>query len=182
MKDKLYFYSKSADKPPGKGANEYVHDVTIYAGLPKDFRKMLSNFHVAPFEYEGLTFRTIEHAFQAKKIALENVAIAYKFTVESGDIIGQGDGAMAQKHRKLVMLDKAQLACWDHIKEDIMYEAALAKYTQNPEAARVLKATGNAELWHIVSRRQPVRFKHLEKIRNQLKNTLPKSTSREQLS
>jgi hypothetical protein len=34
----------------------------------KDWRKVLSNFHVDPFEYEGHTYRSIEHAFHAAKL------------------------------------------------------------------------------------------------------------------
>jgi hypothetical protein len=46
-----------------------------------------------------------------------------------------------------------------------MEQAAIAKYRQCPEAMNVLKLTGKAQLWHIVARKQPVRFKHLERIR-----------------
>ena len=55
--DTLYFYSKSADKKPGKGANETVHDDSKYEKLSqtKDWRKVLSNFHCSPFEFEGVS-------------------------------------------------------------------------------------------------------------------------------
>lgn len=168
MTDKLYFYSKSANKPPGKGKNEIVTDPSTYVNLPSNFRQILSNFHVAPFKYEGLTFNSIEHVFQAKKIALKDIKLAYRFTIESGDPIGLGDGAMAQKHRKLVVLNKDELECWDLLKDTVMFEAAFAKYSQNPDAASVLKATQDAQLWHIVMRKSPVRFKHLEEIRSKI--------------
>lgn len=166
--DKLFFYSKSAKVAPGKGANEQVVDASLYDPLGKDFRQVLSNLHVAPFIFEGYTYNTIEHVFQAKKIALASQSDAFKFTLESGDVIGQGDGAIARKNRKIVKLPPSILAEWDKIKEDVMYQATLEKYKQNPEAARVLKATLGAELWHIQMRKKPIRFLHLEKIRKML--------------
>jgi hypothetical protein len=101
-------------------------------------------------------------------VELVDVKAAHRFTVESGDPIGLGDGAMAQKNRKLVMLSPEDLKMWDAIKWDIMKEAAREKYIQNPEAAKILLNTRDAELWHIVSRQKPVRFKHLEDIRLEL--------------
>ena len=63
--DRLYFYSKSADKKPGQGANEVVSgDYTELAKI-KDWRKVLSNFHYCPFVFEGKTYNTIEHVFQS---------------------------------------------------------------------------------------------------------------------
>lgn len=165
MVDKLFFYSKSAKVPAGKGTNEVVANSELYVPLGTDFRQVLSNFHVAPFKFEGYTYNTIEHVFQAKKIALVSDKDAYRFTLESGDAIGAGDGAIAQKHRKLINLSPSVLEKWDQIKEDVMYNAAFEKYRQNPEAADVLKATLGAQLWHIQMRKKAVRFVHLEKIR-----------------
>jgi predicted NAD-dependent protein-ADP-ribosyltransferase YbiA (DUF1768 family) len=167
-KDKLYFYSKSADKPkPGKGTNEVVEDPDKYAELAKivGWRKVLSNFHFCPFKFEGKTYNTIEHVFQAKKIALEDPVKADTFTVESGTDLGKGDGALAQKNRKLIKLSKTSLAKWDDMKDKVMKDAAVAKYKACPEARTVLQHTQNAELWHIVMRKQPTRFVHLEEIR-----------------
>lgn len=165
--DRLSFYSKSADAAPGKGANEHVSDASAYkelASIPH-WRRLLSNFHVAPFAFEGHTYRSIEHVFQAEKTALADPAKAYWFTVESGHTIGQGDGAEAQRNRKLVLLSKEQLSTWDLIKGGVMERAAIAKVQASEDARRVLKATGTAQLWHIVSRSKPIRFEHLERIR-----------------
>lgn len=165
--DSLYFYSKSADKYPGKGKNEIVSDPLIYKELSeiKDWRKVLSNFHFSPFEFEGKTYNTIEHVFQSKKIELVSPEKAYYFTLESGHEIGKGDGLLAQKNRKLVLLKGDNLLKWFQISNEIMEKAAIAKYSQCLFAKNVLNLTGNSELWHIVSRKKPVRFKHLEIIR-----------------
>ena len=171
--DALYFYSKSKDVPPGKGTHEIVRDASAYqtlASIP-NWRQILSNFHVAPFQYEGRTYNSIEHVFQAKKIAIANPTMATQFTVESGTIFGNGNGEIARKARKLIVLSDDQLAAWDDIKDGVMERAAVAKYTACEEARQVLKATGSAQLWHIVMRGKPVRFEHLERIRSALANT-----------
>lgn len=169
-KDKLYFYSKSRDETPGKGANEHVDILAEYTDLSKikDWRKVLSNFHVYPFKYQGKTYKTIEHVFQAMKIALADKEKSVYFTVESGHEIGQGDGGVAQKNRKLVKLTHQHLHQWEKIKAKVMHDAAVEKYKACAEARKVLKATNCAQLWHIVMRSKPVRFTHLEEIRNTL--------------
>ncbi len=165
--DRLYFYSKSADKKPGQGANEVVSNPADYTELAKikDFRKVLSNFHYCPFVFEGKTYNTIEHVFQSKKIALVDPIKASYFTRESGHIIGQSDGLVAQQNRKLVILEKGNVIKWAQMSDRVMEQAAVEKYRQCPDARKILKLTGNAQLWHIVARKQPVRFKHLERIR-----------------
>jgi predicted NAD-dependent protein-ADP-ribosyltransferase YbiA (DUF1768 family) len=171
---KLAFYSKSRDYAAGAGPQEYIVDISQYnftqLNYIKDWRKILSNFHVHPFKYtDGYTYNSIEHVFQAMKIALANPEKALLFTVESGDEIGLGDGAIAQKNRKLVKLNKNQIHQWDSMKDEIMRTAAECKYAQCEIAQKVLRATNDAELWHIVSRKKPVRFEHLEKIRENLR-------------
>jgi len=68
--DKLYYYSKSANKPVGKGVNEYIKDISKYKKLSeiKNWRKILSNFHKYTFTYENKNYNSVEHAFQARKI------------------------------------------------------------------------------------------------------------------
>jgi hypothetical protein len=79
--DKLFYFSKSRDVLPGKGLNEIVENHLIYNDLAKikDWRKILSNFHIFPFIYEGNTYNTIEHAFQAKKINIVDNNKIYTF-------------------------------------------------------------------------------------------------------
>lgn len=168
--DKLCFYSKSKDVFPGKCSGEYVEDPNLYSDLKNisNWRKMLSNFHFYPFKYQGYTYNTIEHVFQAKKIELVCKEKALWFTVESGHEIGQADGEVARKNRKLCKLTPEQLKIWNDIKVHVMYEAAVEKYKVCREANEVLYATGSAELWHIVPRSKPVRFEHLERIRNNM--------------
>lgn len=171
--DKLAFYSKSKDVSSGNGAQEYVNYTHNYKELNeiKDWRKILSNFHVYSFKYDDYTYNSIEHVFQAMKISLADPEKAFYFTIESQHKIGLGDGALAQKNRKLVKLNDNQLAQWDSIKLNVMDKAARCKYTVCVEARNVLMATKNAQLWHIVTRSFPMRFIHLETIRNELRDS-----------
>lgn len=169
--DTLRFYSRSKEAAPGRGAGEEVAAPSAYAALARTpgWRRVLSNFHVCPFRFRGKTYRSIEHAFQATKIALADPARAASFAADSGSALGLGDGATAQAARKLVRLTPAQLAVWGAVSQLVMAEAASAKYAQCEEARRVLLATGRAHLWHIVPRGRPVRFRHLERIRADLR-------------
>jgi ribA/ribD-fused uncharacterized protein len=168
--DKLFFYSKSKNVDPGKGSNEEIQCIEDYINLKgyPNFRKVLSNFHVCPFKFEGQTYNSIEHVFQAKKIELVDKNKAFLFTLESGHEIGSGDGQVAQKNRKLVFLSKEVLHKWDLIKDDVMKRAAIQKYIACKQAREILLATNKAQLWHIVSRKKPVRFVHLEEIRAEI--------------
>jgi hypothetical protein len=179
--DIFVFKSNSADKLPGKGVNEELVKGHSYPELSKikDWRRMLSNFDVAEFEWTGedvlpepfpekTRWNSIEHAFQgAKHWWKGHKKEALRFTLNSGDIIGKGDGAEAQKNRKLVKID--DLSGWDELSWKVMASSAEAKYVQNPEKMRMLKATAPAELFHLVTQRgkksEIVPFKHLEYIR-----------------
>lgn len=171
--DTLFYFSKSADKKPGKGVNEFVKNLKDYEELSqiKDWRKILSNFYVAPFKYNGKTWNTIEHAFQSKKIELVDEKLAEKFTLESGDGIGRGGGLVARKNRKLVILDEDQLKHWNDIKSGIMEEILFEKFSQNELCKKVLLATNEACLLHSTGRGvSPVKQYGLENVRKRVKN------------
>jgi len=168
--DVIKFFSKSKDSKPCKGAGESYFSNYDYSKLEKikNWRHVLSNFHMYNFVWNGFTWKSIEHAYQSAKINLVDKEKAFHFTIESGNIIGQSDASVAQKNRKYVLLNESQQKEWNKISSDIMEKIAIEKYKQCSDALNILKLTGNAELWHIVSRKPAVRFFHLEKIRNNL--------------
>jgi hypothetical protein len=137
--DVLAFYSGSADAAPGSGANERVADKKRYGALAKipHWRRRLSNFDTeVTFEWEGSNgiefpkgtqWRSIEHAFQGAKTALKDKTKALLFTVNSGSPLGLGEGADAQKNRKMVLLNEEELAHWATISDSVMASAARAK-------------------------------------------------------
>jgi|DEB0MinimDraft_6_1074348.scaffolds.fasta_scaffold00993_2 predicted NAD-dependent protein-ADP-ribosyltransferase YbiA (DUF1768 family) len=177
--DRIVFYSKSAAGPPGKNKGQGWAERWT-ANIPEDlrtghWRRLLSNFDDSvPFEFMGFHFNTIEHAFQWAKINMVDPLKAYTFTRESGSPLGMGPGSEAQKKRKMVLLSKEQMDAWDTISLEVMRKATFAKYLQNKGSlpAQILVATGNAELYHLVTTRgkpsQLVRFHHLEEIRDTL--------------
>ena len=153
-RDTLFFYSKSARKPAGKGANESVTNPKEYSQLDEitDWRKVLSNFYVAPFVYNGATYNTIEHALQSEKIRLVEPEKAKWFSIESGNYIGQGDGFVARKNSKTVTLNEENTLKWNEIKNTVLHNLLLAKFTQVIIARRAIISTRQAALLHRSSR------------------------------
>jgi len=166
--DKLCYYSKSKDCLAGQGTNEHVNDPLMYKELNKipNWRKILSNFYVEPFVYEGKTYNSVEHVFQSYKIALADKEKAEYFTLESNHPIAVGDGSVAQKNRKLVVLQKEHLQQWDSIKFELMKKITLQRILQSDTYKNVLLLTGQAELWHVVVRKGIIRNKYLEELRD----------------
>jgi ribA/ribD-fused uncharacterized protein len=172
---KFFYYSKSADKPPGKGANESLDDGDDYTELKqvKNWRKILSNFHIGEFEYNSHRYRTSEHAFQCQKIALADPVKAKSFHMESGSALSKGDGEAARKARKLVVLTDSQLKEWNKIKHKVMQDILKCKFTQSEEAKKVLLLTKTAELWHGTRGVPNSRQWDLERVRNEITNDEP---------
>lgn len=169
--DRLFYFSRSADRPVGSGTNEHVNDVNKYIILNSitDWRKKLSNFWISPFKYDGVHWNTVEHMFQAYKIKIVDPLLSYEFCLESNSDLSRGNGSEAQKKRKLVMLNKEQLQYWESIKHEVMYRALLARFSQCEDSRQVLLSTGDAELWHGTRGVKPSRQVVLEKVRNEVK-------------
>ncbi len=162
--------------PAGEGSGECNELNVTFKRLNKheNWRRVLSNFHVFPFEWnpydsvEKYHFNSIEHAFQYRKIALVDKNSAYSLTLDSGSELGLGSGLDARSVRKMVLLNSEQIKEWGLMSRIVMESASRAKYTQCKLARKILKSTKNAELWHHVTRSKPERFVHLELIRSEL--------------
>ena len=176
--DQFHFYSGSKDAAPGEGARERVtpqgagaSKYAYLAGRP-GWRRVLSNFHECPFAYEGKRYKTIEHAFHATKVGMfaPRKADADVFSMDSGSAVGLGDGAAAKRaggKRGVLRLSPAQAAEWGRASGRAMLRIASHKFAQCPEAAKVLLATMDAQLWHVEPRKKDsVRFRHLEAVRD----------------
>ena len=99
----------------------------------------LSNFFFSPIEYEGITYPTVEHAFQAAKSLnpIERQAIA--------DLPTPG---AAKRAGRQVALRKD----WEDVKIEVMREC-LAKKFEHPDLYAKLLETGDEKLvegnhWH----------------------------------
>ena len=86
------------------------------------------------------------------------------------NIIGISYDIVARKNRKIVILTTKELEQWNKIKDQVMNDILLAKFTQIPIAKQVLLLTHNSILLH-GTRGIPInRQLNLEKVRTILKN------------
>lgn len=94
----------------------------------------LSNFHLAPVEYEGLTYPSSEHAYQAAKT--ENQLLRRVFTETS-----MTPAKSKRVGRSLQLRDN-----WDEIKAGIMEDIVRIKFLTHNKLAKKLVETGDEEL------------------------------------
>jgi len=95
----------------------------------------LSNFYYAPFRYNGLTWKTVEHAYQAAKNGFKEPWLS-KIANASGP----------HEAKKLGRKVSPLLKDWDRRKVDIMAQLVSAKFMTHQELEDKLLATGNAKL------------------------------------
>lgn len=95
--------------------------------------EFLSNFYHSPVVVHGHKYDTVEHAFQAQK-AVDETRRAY---VAAAPTPG---GAKYRGKRVTLRPD------WEQVKLNVMYECLVAKFTQNPDLAEKLLATGYDKL------------------------------------
>jgi ribA/ribD-fused uncharacterized protein len=93
----------------------------------------LSNFHPAPVVLDGVTYPSVEHAYQAAKT----------FNLDDRQrILNCPPPNIAKKIGRKV---KAR-SDWDQVKVAIMTDLVRQKFTDHPELREQLLATGNATL------------------------------------
>lgn len=102
----------------------------------------LSNFYQAPVKYQGMFFANNEAAFQGAKVigTKEEPSRAFFITAIARDA----------KHRGRHVLLRPD---WERVKDQVMHDIVLDKFTRNQDLRDKLLATGNAELiegntWH----------------------------------
>ncbi|MBL8602173.1 MAG: NADAR family protein [Myxococcales bacterium] len=95
----------------------------------------LSNFSPHGFTLEGRFWHTSEHYFQAKKFA----GTGHEEVVRQAPSPAEAK-ALGRDPSKPLRPD------WETVKEDIMREALVAKFTQHPDLRAALLATGEEAL------------------------------------
>jgi ribA/ribD-fused uncharacterized protein len=108
-----------------------VHDDRRVVGFVGDYR-WLSNYFPCPVRYEGRAYGSSEAAYHASK-----------FPENERDEFTKLDPDAAKKLSRRKQVDQAW---WDARKERVMREINFAKFTQNPELAARLLATGDRHL------------------------------------
>ena len=98
----------------------------------------LSNFYPASVHYNGLVFANNEAAFQAQKCPCRSAEFTFF----------DNPGKAKRLGRKVELRRD-----WEEIKERVMYEVCLCKFTQHEDLKKKLLETGDAELvegnyWH----------------------------------
>jgi ribA/ribD-fused uncharacterized protein len=94
--------------------------------------RFLSNFFTSTFEFEGVSYKNAEAAFQAQKTL--DPAEREQFSNMTG--------AQARKAGRRVTLRDG----WNDMRVDVMSQIVLAKFKQNAKLAKQLLDTGNAIL------------------------------------
>ena len=99
----------------------------------------LSNMYSVPVKWGGNTYQNSEAAFQSAKT----------LDPEERNTFCNLNGVAAKQKGKKMLLRKD----WKDVKDGIMEEIVRAKFTQNPELAKKLVKTGDAQLmegnnWH----------------------------------
>ena len=117
-----------------------------YFSNSKDY-KWLSTFNKGePFNYEGLTYPTVEHAFHAQKVTDDKKEKYQKlFTsseIEPNEAKKMGGKKYFEENNFTLRND------WDNVKLNIMEEIIREYYLNNPDMLKKLKQTGTKELVH----------------------------------
>jgi N-glycosidase YbiA len=94
-----------------------------------------SNFAPYPIQLKGKDWRTTEHYFQAQKFLDTEHEEAIR--LEPSPMIA---ARMGRDRKKPLRKD------WEVIKDNLMREAVLAKFTQHPKLKELLLSTGEAYL------------------------------------
>lgn len=95
--------------------------------------RYLSNFHLAPVVYEGITYPSTEAAFQAAKTHDK---------VERQRIANLPTPGLAKKAGRLVKMRRD----WDSVRISVMEEVCWDKFSRHPDLRALLLSTGDAYL------------------------------------
>ena len=132
------------------------------------WRKVLSNFYMAPFSLDGYRWNSVEHYYQGNKFKTSNADWYKQFTIESGSNISKDPnmakaaGGKTGKYRgkrlrpKEVTIDESFFSSGRD--KEVMERGQMAKYSQNEKAKKILLATGRAKLQHHVRASAPIVF------------------------
>ena len=105
---------------------------TVIDSFDKEY-SFLSNFYEAPVEWEGITYPSNEHAFQAAKVINP---------VKRMEIAAAATPGQAKRMGRSVNLRHD----WEQVKYNVMLDIVLAKFHQHSDLAEALLDTGDAEL------------------------------------
>ena len=191
------FYSKSADKKPGKNKPSEKMEPGrekdfIELSEIKDWRKVLSNFYVGKFELDGYEWNSVEHYYHANKFKKNNFrfyeAFSLMYKPQQDDpewfqripknlnmepAVAKALGGKTGKYKGVQIRPKDLKADDDFFDGDnhknVLLLGQRAKYNQVPIAKKVLLATKDAKLQHFSRGCAPIVFYDTMQIREEMK-------------
>ena len=177
------FYSKSNDKPkPGRGSGEQIgpEGVGAYSELAAipSWRRKLSNFWEQEFTLDGKRWLSVEHYYQGAKFKKGHPEFYAEFSLDSGSALSKSPemakaaGGKTGKYGKTVIRPsnvKLDQDFFSGRNQTAMEDAMRAKFTQNDELGKLLRATKSAKLQHFSRGAPPVVFDDLMRVRKELR-------------
>jgi len=177
------FYSKSNDKPkPGRGSGEQMgpEGVGAYSELAAipSWRRKLSNFWEQEFTLDGKRWLSVEHYYQGAKFKKGHPEFYAEFSLDSGSALSKspemakGAGGKTGRYGKTVIRPSSVKLDQDFFagrNQTAMEDAMRAKFTQNEELGKLLRATKSAKLQHFSRGAPPVVFNDLMRVRKELR-------------
>lgn len=177
------FYNKSGDKAlPGHGPGEKIpaEQSIFFSGLSKieHWRRKLDNMWTQPFTLDNHRWSSVEHYYQANKFKKGGLDFYLSFALESGTdlshdpLMAKAVGGKSGKYNgeqvrpKNVVIDPD---FYDH-KEKVLYDALLAKFTQNKDLCDMLLLTRDAKLIHQIKGKNNEICNLLMKIRQEIRD------------
>lgn len=105
-----------------------------------NYFSQFSNFYPCEIAIDGITYKSVEAAWQAQKT----------LDIEERKMFSKLLPSEAKSRGRKVNLRPD----WEYVKDDLMYKICLVKFSQNEELKQLILSTGDAELiedttgWH----------------------------------
>ena len=159
--------SKSTQKPPGKEPSEKIPKARVNEfqslGKVSDWRIRLCNTSDDSFVLDNVTWKNVHHYYIASQYKNQPIFSTLSQNYESALELEKENEKKKKKKQATPDEDFPQR------KRQEMYHALYAKFTQNPELARLLEATKDAQLMYRINLKNKEEFTELMWLRESLR-------------
>jgi len=174
------FYSKSANKPPGKGTGEKISTEReaefkeLRSKESKGWRRVLSNFYISPIQIDGKRWNSVEHYYQGSKFKKDNKEYYEQFSLDHPTSKFKEDPSKAKSAgggKAGRPQSDGDFFGPDGRSSKEMKKAQMEKYKTNEYARNILLLTKDAKLTHYLGRGSgTVDFTETMEIRRELQS------------